>query len=79
MSSRSSATSKDDLGSAPYGRGSDMTRLRFKPGTIEPASRDKWAGIYSDALNYLRDTNEVSAADKEKMFSGTIRRLLDWT
>ena len=33
---------------------------------------------YSEAVNFLRYTNEVSESDKQAMFSGTIRRLLRW-
>jgi len=33
---------------------------------------------YSEALNFLRYSGEVSDTDKEKMFSTTIRRLLGW-
>ena len=31
-----------------------------------------------DVLNYLRDTNELSASDKEKMLGGAIRKVLRW-
>ncbi len=33
---------------------------------------------YSEAVNFLKDTNELSNSDKEQMFSGTIRRVLRW-
>jgi L-fuconolactonase len=33
---------------------------------------------YSEAVNFLRYTREVSESDKEAMFSTTIRRLLRW-
>ena len=58
--------------------GSDMTRLRMAPRTIERGPRDQWASNYADALYYLRDTDEVSAADKEEILSGTTRRVLNW-
>ncbi len=58
--------------------GSDYTRMRWRPapegGT---APRDEWRW-YSDALNYLRDTNELSESDKEQMLGGAIRRVLNW-
>ena len=58
--------------------GSDFTRLRWAPlTTLEPGPREGWF-LYSDALNYLRDTNEVSDSDKRAIFAGTIRRLLRW-
>jgi hypothetical protein len=44
---------------------------------VDLAPRERWR-FYSDCLNYLRDTNELSAADKEKMFGTTIRRVLRW-
>jgi hypothetical protein len=57
--------------------GSDFTRLRWAPRTTEPGPREAWF-LYSDALNYLRDTNEVSDSDKRAIFADTIRRLLRW-
>jgi predicted TIM-barrel fold metal-dependent hydrolase len=58
--------------------GTDFTRMRWIPGQgSELAPRSKWK-LYSDCLNYLRDTTELSASDKEKMFSTTIRRVLRW-
>src|SRR3989442_12560516 len=60
--------------------GSDFTRLRRKPmidgGGLAP--RDQWH-LYSDSVNYLRDTTELSATDKEKIFGGTIRAVLRWS
>jgi predicted TIM-barrel fold metal-dependent hydrolase len=58
--------------------GSDFTRLRMAPGTTERGPKKDWGGLYSDSVNYLRDTNELSESDKEQIFSGTIRRLLRW-
>jgi L-fuconolactonase len=58
--------------------GSDYTRMRWIPETAsELAPRDKWK-LYSDCLNFLRDTDELSTADKELMLGGTIRRVLRW-
>jgi predicted TIM-barrel fold metal-dependent hydrolase len=57
--------------------GTDFTRMRWLPGSTELAPRSQWRS-YSDCLTYLRDTNELSAADKEKVFSTTIRRVLRW-
>jgi predicted TIM-barrel fold metal-dependent hydrolase len=53
--------------------GSDYTRMRYF--NQRPFS-DWW--YYSDVLNYLRDTNELSASDKEKMLGGAIRKALRW-
>jgi L-fuconolactonase len=58
--------------------GSDFTRLRCAPGTNQRGPRENWAGLYSDCVNFLRDTSEISQTDKEMMFAGTIRRLLRW-
>ncbi len=33
---------------------------------------------YTEALAYLRDTGEVSAADKAELLGGTLRRLFGW-
>jgi predicted TIM-barrel fold metal-dependent hydrolase len=58
--------------------GSDFTRMRSRPAPQGgPAPRSEWR-FYSDALNYLRDTNELSQSDKEKMLGGAIRRVLRW-
>jgi len=57
--------------------GSDFTRLRMAPLSIQPGPREGWF-LYSNELNYLRDTDEVSDSDKEQLFGGTIRRLLRW-
>jgi predicted TIM-barrel fold metal-dependent hydrolase len=58
--------------------GSDFTRLRCVPGTNQRGPRGDWAGLYSDCVSFLRDTTEISPADKALMFAGTIRRLLRW-
>jgi L-fuconolactonase len=58
--------------------GSDFTRLRMPTGSLERAPRELWSGFYSDAVNFLRDTDQISKGDKEKIFAGTIRRLLRW-
>jgi len=57
--------------------GSDFTRMRWIPVTGGLAPREQWK-LYSDCLNYLRDTDELSAADKELILGGTIRRVLRW-
>jgi predicted TIM-barrel fold metal-dependent hydrolase len=57
---------------------SDMTRLRMMPGTTDRGPRDVWASNYADCVGYLKHTDEVSAADKEMIFGGTIRRILRW-
>lgn len=57
---------------------SDYTRMRWIPETASQlAPRDQWKN-YSDCLNYLRDTNELSASDKEQILGGTVRRVLRW-
>jgi len=57
--------------------GSDFTRMRWLPVTGELAPRNQWK-LYSDCLNFLRDTSEISTEDKEKILGGTIRRVLRW-
>jgi L-fuconolactonase len=58
--------------------GSDYTRMRWIPETAsELAPRDQWK-LYSDCLNFLRDTDELSTSEKELMLGGTIRRVLRW-
>ena len=58
--------------------GSDFTRMRSRPAPEGgPAPRSEWR-FYSDALNYLRDTDELSASDKEMMLGGAIRKALRW-
>jgi predicted TIM-barrel fold metal-dependent hydrolase len=57
--------------------GSDFTRLRWIPVVGGLAPRDQWH-YYSDSVNYLRDTTELSQDDKAMIFSGTIRRVLRW-
>jgi hypothetical protein len=50
--------------------------MRWIPRTSgELALRDRWKS-YSDCFTYLRDTNEISEADKEQLFAKTIRRVL---
>jgi L-fuconolactonase len=57
--------------------GSDFTRMRWVPVTGALAPREQWK-LYSDCLNYLRDTSELSQQDKEQILGGTIRRVLRW-
>jgi L-fuconolactonase len=57
--------------------GTDFTRLRWIPVVGGLAPRDQWH-LYSDSVGYLRDTSEISQADKEQLFGGTIRRVLRW-
>jgi len=59
--------------------GSDFTRLRSVPAVFGGglATRDRWR-LYSDSVSYLRETTELSQADKEKLFGGSIRRVLRW-
>jgi L-fuconolactonase len=58
--------------------GSDFTRCRMTPGTLKRGPRADWSALYSDSVDHVRDTDQLSAGDKEKIFSGTIRRLLRW-
>jgi predicted TIM-barrel fold metal-dependent hydrolase len=53
--------------------GSDYTRMRY----FNRRPFSEW-WYYSDVLNYLRDTNELSASDKEKMLGSAIRKALRW-
>jgi predicted TIM-barrel fold metal-dependent hydrolase len=58
---------------------SDFTRMRMSEGnTAVNGPRSAWGGLYSDAVNFLRDTTEVSQPDKKEIFGGTIRRVLNW-
>jgi L-fuconolactonase len=58
--------------------GSDFTRLRKSPGTFRRGPKSDWCALYSDSVTFLRDTDELSSADNEKIFAGSIRRLLRW-
>jgi predicted TIM-barrel fold metal-dependent hydrolase len=53
--------------------GSDYTRMRH----FYRAPRSEW-WYYSDVLNFLRDTSELSASDKEKMLGGALRKAMRW-
>ncbi|WP_375504128.1 amidohydrolase family protein [uncultured Jatrophihabitans sp.] len=57
--------------------GSDMTRLRMKPGTNEIGDRRTWSSTYAEALGYVRDTDRLSNSEKQAILGGTARRLLD--
>jgi predicted TIM-barrel fold metal-dependent hydrolase len=57
---------------------SDFTRMRMAPGTIEQGAREGWATLYSDSVGFVRDTEQLSPSDKEKILSGTVRRILRW-
>ena len=57
--------------------GSDFTRLRIQPGNA-PAPRGQWYGTYAEQVHFLRDTGELSAADKRAIFGTTLRRVLGW-
>jgi L-fuconolactonase len=61
---------------------SDFTRMRWLPslaggGGTRYAPFKNWK-YYSDCLNYLRDTNEISESDKEWVLGKTVRRVLRW-
>ncbi len=59
--------------------GSDFTRLRYAPrSTGIRGPRSGWFGLYSDSLNYVRDTNELSSNDKALILGGSLKRLLRW-
>ena len=51
---------------------SDFTRLRL----VGPGER---AWLYSDALNFIRDTTELSPSDKVFILGANTRRLLSWS
>jgi L-fuconolactonase len=51
---------------------SDFTRLRM----VGPGEQ---AWLYSDSLNFVRDTTELSANDKALILGANTRRLLSWT
>ena len=50
--------------------GSDFTRLRWIPVVGGLAPREQWH-YYSDSVNYLRDTNELSRTDKDMILRAT--------
>ncbi|MCW3835635.1 amidohydrolase family protein [Sphingomonas canadensis] len=60
---------------------SDFTRQRW--GTETPQGPDgfpprkDWKP-YADALYYMLHSNEISKSDKEQIFSGAVRRALNW-
>jgi hypothetical protein len=58
--------------------GSDFTRMRMAPGTIEPGPRETWATLYSDSVTFVRDTDQLSQSDKEKTLGATLRRIFRW-
>jgi L-fuconolactonase len=58
--------------------GSDFTRLRCAPRSIERGPRAGWYGTYSDAVGLLRNASWISEAEKKMILGGTIRRLLKW-
>jgi predicted TIM-barrel fold metal-dependent hydrolase len=58
--------------------GTDFTRMRWIPQTSSELRPFKEWKYYSDCVSYLRDTNELSESDKEKMFGKTVRRVLRW-
>jgi predicted TIM-barrel fold metal-dependent hydrolase len=58
--------------------GSDYTRMRAAPRDTKRGPKKDWYGLYSESVDFLRYSAEASQADKEKIFSGTIRRLLRW-
>ncbi|WP_166459467.1 amidohydrolase family protein [Amycolatopsis pithecellobii] len=58
--------------------GSDFTRMRYAPRSVERGPRAGWFGLYSDAVNFIRDTEELTDDVKEQLLGGTIRRLLSW-
>ncbi len=51
---------------------SDFTRLRM----VGPGERS-W--LYSDALRFIHDTDELSASDKALVLGANTRRLLSWS
>lgn len=58
--------------------GSDFTRLRFSRRSVERGPRDRWYGLYSDSVGYLRDSSVLSDDEKKEIFSGSIKRLTRW-
>jgi hypothetical protein len=57
---------------------SDFTRMRLAPQTLAPAPRDCWSATYSECLNFLLDTSELSTAEKQDILGLTVRRALRW-
>jgi L-fuconolactonase len=57
--------------------GSDYTRMH--QADFPRGERPRRRGLtYSDALSYLLDSDRMTQAQKEKLFGGTLRRVLNW-
>jgi L-fuconolactonase len=57
---------------------SDFTRMRWIPDGGSRNGPFKTWKYYSDCLDYLRDTDEISPSDKEWVFGKSVRRVLRW-
>jgi L-fuconolactonase len=57
---------------------SDFTRMRWLPGGGSHYAPFKTWKHYSDCLDYLRDTDEISESDKEWVLGKSVRRVLRW-
>jgi hypothetical protein len=57
--------------------GSDYTRMRWLPVKGDLAPRSQWK-LYSDCLNFLRDTDELSPTDKELLLGDSLRKVFGW-
>lgn len=51
---------------------SDFTRLRMVP------PGEPWAGSYAESLHLYRQSDQLSAAEKERLLGGTLRAVLGW-
>lgn len=57
--------------------GSDYTRLRIAS-SGEQAPRSAWYGSYAEQVHFIRDSDELSADDKEQILGAALRRTLNW-
>lgn len=63
--------------------GTDITRVhgRFphrQPGLAPPWPDYPGKHTYAEAVEFVKVTDRLSAADKEKVFGGTLRRIMGW-
>jgi L-fuconolactonase len=57
--------------------GSDYTRMR--QADLPRGTRPRRRGLsYADSLSYLLDSDRFTQGEKEKLFGGTLRRVLNW-
>lgn len=68
----------DAFGASRLMWGSDYTRMRVGARSTARIPRREWATSYLDSVCFVRDTDVLSAEEKEYVLGGTIRNLLGW-